>query len=198
MTPIRKRLLIAAAALAVATPLLGAAAWQFLPALRAEAEEGLGRGDYRLVSAHGSVFTEDTLEGAPSAVFFGFTHCPEVCPTTLGEISFWMEELGEEAGDLRVFFVTVDPERDTPEVLGDYVSWVDRVTAVTGEPAEIAKAIKAFKVYAAKVPLGEGGYTMDHSALVMLFDAHGRYADLIRYQEDPATVLPKLRKLVAG
>ena len=158
--------------------------------------ETIGRGDYRLAATDGTEFTQATLKGAPSAIFFGFTHCPEVCPTTLGDIATWTGELGADADDLRVYFVTVDPERDTAELLGEYVGWVPGVTGVTGTSDEIKKAILAFKVYAAKVPLKDGGYTMDHSAMILLFDEDGRFTVPIRYQEDFDSAIGKLRKLL--
>ncbi|MEQ9041941.1 MAG: SCO family protein, partial [Silicimonas sp.] len=97
------------------------------------AADVLGRGEYELVTTDGGRFTNETLEGEPSAVFFGFAHCPEVCPTTLGDIGIWQDMLAEEGQKpLRAYFITVDPERDTPEMLGDYVSWVPGVTGVSG------------------------------------------------------------------
>ena len=159
----------------------------------------LGQGDYQLVTTDGGTFTQDTLQGAPSAVFFGFTHCPEVCPTTLGDISVWQDILAENGQEpLRTFFVTVDPERDTAEMLGDYVSWVPGVTGVSGTQAEIDKAIKAFRIYAQRVPLDDGDYTMDHSALVLLFDENGRLFEPVGYQEDTDRVMDKIRRLRAS
>lgn len=156
----------------------------------------LGHGDYRLQTTDGAAFTEETLKGRPSAVFFGFTHCPDVCPTTLGDIAGWQADLATRDQELRVFFVTVDPERDTSEILGDYVSWVPGVTGVTGTPEETAKALKAFRIYASKVPLEDGGYTMDHAAMVLLFDATGNFSGLIGYQEAPERVNAALQKLL--
>ncbi|RDW11882.1 SCO family protein [Paracoccus thiocyanatus] len=156
----------------------------------------LGRGDYRLAATDGTEFTQATLKGQPSAVFFGFTHCPDVCPTTLGDIAGWQQELGEEGRDLRVFFVTVDPERDTVEGLREYVSWVPGVVGVSGTPEEIAKAVKAFRIYARKSPLEGGDYTMDHSSTMLLFDGNGEYAGLIGYQEESERALASLRRLL--
>ncbi|AWI84974.1 SCO family protein [Alloyangia pacifica] len=166
------------------------------PRLEQDVTASLGRGDYQLTATDGSTFTEDSLKGAPSAVFFGFTHCPEVCPTTLGDIATWQEGLGEAGQKLRVFFVTVDPERDTAEQLEQYVSWVPGVLGVSGSREQMDKAIKAFRIYARQVPLDDGGYTMDHSAMVLLFDEGGDYAGLINYQEDYDRALGKLRALV--
>jgi len=171
---------------------------QFIAPRDAVMASTVGVGDYNLVGTDGSQFTQATLTGAPSAVFFGFTHCPEVCPTTLGDIATWTAELGDEAEDLRVYFVTVDPERDTSELLSEYVGWVPGVVGVTGTPDEMQKAIRAFKVYAAKVPLDDGDYTMDHSAMILLFDDEGRFTVPIRYQEDFDKAVGKLRKLISS
>lgn len=158
----------------------------------------LGQGDYRLVATDGSSFTPDSLKGEPSAVFFGFTHCPDVCPTTLGDMAGWQDELAQRGKRLRIFFVTVDPERDTVELLREYVSWVPGVIGVSGPPEEVAKAVRAFRIYARKVPTESGGYTMDHSAMTLLFDAEGHYAGMIGYQEDPARARATLDKLLGG
>ncbi|WP_298499031.1 SCO family protein [uncultured Maritimibacter sp.] len=167
-----------------------------VPMFETNVSDRMGHGDYVLATTDGAAFTEATLKGAPSAVFFGFTHCPEVCPTTLGDVYGWKEDLADKGEDIRVFFVTVDPERDTQDVLGDYVGWVPGVTGVTGDPAEIQKAIKSFYVYAAKVPLEDGGYTMDHSASVLLFDKDGVYQEAISYREDPEVALAKLNRVI--
>ncbi|MFC4669247.1 SCO family protein [Seohaeicola nanhaiensis] len=157
----------------------------------------IGPGDYHLTTTTGELFTEDTLKGKPSAVFFGFTHCPEVCPTTLGDIATWQEELGE-GNQLRVYFVTVDPERDTIDQLREYVSWAPGVVGVSGTPEEIAKAIAAFRIFARKVPLDNGGYTMDHSANVLLFDKDGQLFEPIAYQEGFDRAVAKIRRMQAG
>lgn len=175
-----------------------AAGWLVLrpPEEAASPTDTLGRGAYALTTTDGQPFTEATLAGAPSAVFFGFTHCPDVCPTTLGDIATWQEELGADGERLRVFFVTVDPERDTAEVLGDYLSWVPGVTGVTGPPEEVAEAIRAFRVYAEKVPLGGDSYTMDHSSMVLLFDDQGRLFEPIGYGEGTDRAVAKIRRLL--
>lgn len=160
--------------------------------------QGFGNGVYALVDQRGDPVDQTMFAGHPSALFFGFTHCPEVCPTTLGEMAGWFEALGDEGKDLQAYFVSVDPERDTPEILGDYVSWVsDRITGVTGKPEEIAKIVKAWGVYAQKIPLDDGGYTMDHTASVFLLDRNGQFQGTIAYREDSATALGKLRNLLA-
>jgi protein SCO1/2 len=189
------RLVLWAAAFAAAL----ASVWLFVlqPRFRQSLSDDIGRGACSLTGTDGSTFSEASLKGHPSAVFFGFTHCPEVCPTTLGDIGTWMEELGPAAKDLRFWFVTVDPERDTVDMLRDYVSWTPGVVGASGSDADVAKAIAAFKVYARKVPLDDGDYTMDHSAYVMLFDRDGRFDQPIAYQEPSDRAVAKLRNLVA-
>ena len=166
-----------------------------VPRFQEEVTLRLGTGDYQLSTTDGSFFTEASLKGAPSAVFFGYTHCPDVCPTTLGDIATWQEALAQEDRHLRVFFVTVDPARDTVDALRDYVSWVPGVIGVSGPQAEIDKALKAFRVYARQVPLTEGDYSMDHSSMVLLFDRNGQLSEPIGYQEEEARVLAKLDRL---
>ena len=166
------------------------------PRIEARAAGSIGRGDYALQVTDGGTFTEASLQSGPSVVFFGFTHCPEVCPTTLGDILTWQEELGPDQDELNVYFVTVDPERDTADILGDYVGWVPGVVGVTGTAEDVDKALDSFKVYAAKVALDDGDYTMDHSASVLLFDRAGNYSDRVMYQEAPEIAVGKLRKLL--
>ena len=164
------------------------------PGRAPEAGIALGRGEYRLTTTKGLAFTQDSLVGQPSLVFFGFTHCPDVCPTTLGDIAGWKAELGRDGERLAVYFVTVDPERDTVEVLREYVGWLPGVVGVTGTPEEIASALKAFRIYAKKVPLQNGDYSMDHSAYVMLFDRAGTFDQIFSYKADPERVVANLRR----
>jgi len=133
-------------------------------------------GPFKLTDQNGKVVTEQDLKGHPFLVFFGFTHCPDVCPTTLFEVSEVMRALGPDAERARALFITVDPERDTPAVMKDYLSSFDpHLSGLTGDPAEIAAVAKAYRVYFKKVPLDEGGYTMDHTAIVYLMDKTGRF-----------------------
>ncbi|MEM6713430.1 MAG: SCO family protein [Pseudomonadota bacterium] len=155
----------------------------------------LGRGDYALEMTGGGSFTEDTLKEGPTAVFFGFTHCPDVCPTTVGDILTWQEEY-PASKDMAFYFVTVDPDRDTVDMLTEYVGWLDGTRGVTGSQEDIDKALEAFRIYAARVPLDDGDYTMDHSASVLLFDGNGRYTDRIMYQEALPSAIAKLRTAI--
>ena len=157
----------------------------------------LGQGDYQLATTSGEAFTAQTLKGKPSMVFFGFTHCPEVCPTSLAEMTTWYEALGDEAKDLRSYFVTVDPERDTADVVADYVGWTGHVTGVTGSVEETTKATSSWGVYAEKVALDDGDYTMDHTASIFLVNAKGEFEGTIAYREDKDTAIAKLRRLLS-
>eukprot|EP00913_Durusdinium_trenchii_P008223 g7720.t1 len=137
---------------------------------------------FRLVSQDGKTITEQAFRDKPTALFFGFTHCPEVCPTTLFELNGWMHKVDPDGTRLNGYFVSVDPERDTPELLGAYISNVtDRIKGISGPPAEVNEMIKGFKVYAKKVPVDEsdpgGEYTMDHTASVFLLGKGGRFVD---------------------
>ncbi|KQW28827.1 copper resistance protein CopZ [Rhizobium sp. Root274] len=158
---------------------------------------------FQLVDQNGKPISEQAFRGKPTALFFGFTHCPEVCPTTLFELDGWLKKVDPEAKGLQAYFVTVDPERDTPEILGQYISNVtDRVKGIAGDPAKVAEVIKGFRVYAKKVPLDEskpdGDYTMDHTASVFLLDAQGRFKGTIAYGENPDTAVKKLEYLMKG
>ena len=156
-------------------------------------------GPFRLVDETGAPVSEADLAGRPTAMFFGFTFCPDVCPTTLFEASGWLEALGPAGDDLNVVFVTVDPERDTPDVLAAYISAFDpRIRAFTGTPDAVEAMVKAYRVYARRVPLDGGGYTMDHTASVFLLDRAGAFVGTIAYGEARDTALQKLRRLVAG
>ena len=158
----------------------------------------LGQGAYTLQGTDGSVFTADTLQGAPTAIFFGFTHCPEVCPTTLGDIATWQYELTGNDTDsaIRAYFITVDPERDTIDVLDDYVSWAPGVVGLSGSREEIDKAISAFKVYARRVPGNDENYNIDHSAMVLLFDEDGVLFEPIGYGEGTDRAVAKIKRLI--
>lgn len=161
------------------------------------AEGGIG-GPFALIDNKGNPVTETLLEGQPSVLFFGFTHCPEVCPTTLSEMVGWFDALGEEGKALKAFFVTVDPERDTPEVMDGYVtSMSDRITGLTGTRAEIDRMIANWRIYAKKVPIEGGDYTMDHTASVFLIDSKGRFQGTIAYREDTKTAVEKLKLLIS-
>lgn len=158
---------------------------------------GLPGGPFQMVDQDGRPVTEATLRGKPSVVFFGFTYCPDVCPTTLTDLTRWMRALGPRADRLNVVFVSVDPERDTPAQLKSYISAFDpRIRAFTGAPAQVAAMAKGYKAYYQKVPLEGGTYTMDHSSTLFLFDSAGRFVELIPYGAGDEQALPALERLL--
>lgn len=151
---------------------------------------------FTLVDQKGAPITEAAFRGQPSAVFFGFTHCPEVCPTTLFELDGWLKTLGDNGKNIRAYFVSIDPERDTPEVMNAYVGNVsDRITGITGDPEKIRAMAKSFGIYSKKVETEGGDYTMDHTASVLLLDAKGDFFGTIAYEENPEAALAKLKRL---
>jgi protein SCO1/2 len=190
---------ILAAVLAVAALGLAAAgAWKFLGGPEA-APPGVGiGGPFTLVDTRGAKVTERSLLGKPTAIFFGFTYCPEVCPTTLTELTAAMRELGPAADRLNVVFVSIDPERDTPQQLKLYLSNFDpRIQGYTGTQAQVATIAKAYRVYYAKVPQPGGSYTMDHSSMIYLLDRNGRFVQPIAYGSPHERVVAQLRDLLS-
>jgi protein SCO1/2 len=158
---------------------------------------------FQLVAQNGQPITEKAFQDKPTALFFGFTHCPEVCPTTLFELNGWLHKVDPDGTKLNGYFVSIDPERDSPELLGQYVSNVtDRVKGISGPPAKVQEMAKGFKVYFKKVPVDEkdpnGDYTMDHTASVFLLDNGGRFAGTIAYGENPDVAVKKLENLIKG
>jgi protein SCO1/2 len=156
-------------------------------------------GSFTLVDHRGEPVNEAIFRGKPSVTLFGFTHCPDVCPTGLMQMSRWAEELGPDADKLRFVFVTVDPERDTVEAMRDYVSaFSDRIVGITGAPDAVHEMVKDYKIYSRKAPLDGGDYTMDHTASMILQDADGNFVGTIDAAESSETGLAKLERLVAG
>ena len=185
--------------------LAGALGWLTLEITKSK--ETLAEGPFgvpfQLVAQDGNPITEKAFQEKPTALFFGFTHCPEVCPTTLFELNGWLEKVDPDGTRLQAYMVTVDPERDTPEILEKYVSNVSkRIVGISGAPDRVAEMVKGFRVYAKKVPVDEGqpdgDYTMDHTASVFLLDAGGRFSGTIAYGENPDTAVKKLENLIKG
>lgn len=171
------------------------------PQAPAEASTGTARvgGPFSLTSHEGERIDNRSLAGRPYLVFFGFTHCPEICPTTLFELTDLMSELGAEADKFEVLFVTVDPERDTQALLASYMTSFDsRIAALRGSAEETETALKAFSAYAKKVPLEGGQYTMDHTTGVYLVRGDGSFGGILDMHEPRETRLQKLRRLVSS
>ena len=152
-------------------------------------------GPFRLEDQNGQPVTDQDMKGRPFVVFFGYTHCPDICPTTLFDISQVLQKLGRDADRTGAIFITVDPERDTPTVLKDYLSNFDpHVRGLTGDANAVNAAIKAYRVYAKKVPLEHGDYTMDHTAIVYLMDKNGRFVAPFNLKQTPDAAATELRK----
>ena len=154
-------------------------------------------GPFTLVDSKGQPFASSKLTGRPYAMFFGFTHCPDVCPTTLARLVRLRRQLGDDNA-FRIVFVTVDPERDGPAEVGKYADLFGApVVGLTGSEAQIAKVKKDFGIYSEKVGTGDS-YTVDHTATVLLFDKSGRFQSTIAPDETDPPALAKLRLLTTG
>jgi protein SCO1/2 len=196
MTSIR----IAALAAAAMILLFVATAWLAVSgrdgtAVWSSGEAAVG-GPFTLVDTRGERVTEADLAGRPYVLFFGFTYCPDVCPTTLAELTLLIDQLGPAADRLDYLFVTVDPERDTQAVMARYLeSFSPRIAGLTGTEDEVAATVAAYRATRARVPLGDGQYTMDHTAAMYLMDADGGFAGTISPSESHEVALQKLRRL---
>ena len=188
MLPVGRRWLLAAFALAVAALAVAEAKlWRASPQQAA----ALIGGPFRLEGPDGRVVTDADLKGRPFLVFFGYTHCPDICPTTLAQISRVLSRLSDKP--IPVLFITFDPERDTPATLKDYVSSFDpRIVGLSGSPAAVEQAERAYRVYAKKVPAANGEYTFDHTSIVYLMDAEGRFVEAFNLERTPEEAAKEL------
>jgi len=156
-------------------------------------------GPFQLTRSDGRRVTEADFRGKPTAIFFGFTFCPEVCPTTLYELSGLIKDLGPDADKMNFAFVSVDWGRDGPKELASYTSAFDsRIQGLSGTEAEIETVTKAYRVYYKRVPVEGGDYTIDHTASVYLMDKDGQFVGTLAYGEARSTMLEKLKRLVGG
>jgi protein SCO1 len=156
-------------------------------------------GSFQLTDQSGQTVTEKNMQGHPTLIFFGFTHCPDVCPTALFEMSEVMRSLGKDAEKVNAYFISVDPERDTPKEMKDYLSSFDpHLKGLTGSPDQIAKVISAFRVYARKVPLKDGDYTMDHTALIYLMDRDGKFVSPFNLKQSPTDAAADLKRYIGS
>ena len=154
-------------------------------------------GPIHLTDQNGKPFDSASLDGKPYAVFFGFTNCPDACPTTLSEIARATDELGASAKELTTLFITVDPERDTPAVLKDYISnFGGNTIGLSGTPEQVAEVAKEYRIFYQKSPTSDGGYTMDHTAVLYLMGRKGEFRDVIAYSEEHARYVEKIKKLL--
>jgi protein SCO1/2 len=152
-------------------------------------------GPFQLTDQAGKAFTDKDLKGKPTLIFFGYTHCPDVCPTSLFEMSEVLRAMGKDADKVNAVFISVDPERDTPATMKDYLSSFDpHLEGLSGDPAETAKVITSYRVYAKKVPTKDGDYTMDHTALIYLMDRDGRFVSPFNLKRTPEEAAAELKR----
>ena len=152
-------------------------------------------GPFQLTDQSGQTVTEKDLQGRPTLIFFGFTHCPDVCPTELFQVSEILRAMGKDADRINAYFVSVDPERDTADAMKDYLSSFDpHLKGLTGSPAAVAKVIADYRVYARKVPLKDGDYTMDHTALIYLMDRDGKFVAPFNLKRTPEESAADLKR----
>lgn len=152
---------------------------------------------FSFAGSNGATVTNATLAGKPTLYFYGFTHCPDVCPTTLATLTALLNRLGPDAAKLNVLFITVDPARDTPQVMAEYLkSFHPSILGLSGTPEQLAALTREMMVYYAKVPLPGGGYTMDHSAMVIMADGKGVFRGTISHEDSEDAAFTKLKKLI--
>ena len=189
----RPLVIIAAFAVSLAVGLL-LMTWLMGDLRKVAAPAAIG-GPFQLADQSGKVVTEKDLKGRPTLIFFGFTHCPDVCPTSLFEISEVLRAMGQDADKVNAFFVSVDPERDTQAAMKDYLSSFDpHLKGLTGNAEQVAKVLTAYRVYAKKVPLKDGDYTMDHTALVYLMDRDGNFVAPFNMKRKPEDAAAELKR----
>ena len=152
-------------------------------------------GPFQLSDQNGQRVTDQNLKGKPTLIFFGFTHCPDICPTALFEMTELLRAMGPDGDRINVYFVSVDPERDTATTLKEYLSSFDeRIKGLSGDPAAITAIMTGYRVYARKVPLKDGDYTMDHTALVYLMDRNGRFVAPFDIKRKPDVAAADLKR----
>ncbi|MDQ3140597.1 MAG: SCO family protein [Pseudomonadota bacterium] len=153
-------------------------------------------GPFTLVGGDGQPFASTKLGGQPFAIFFGFTHCPDVCPTTLARLSRLRRQSGKGDDSFAIVFVSVDPERDGPAEVGAYAKLFDTpVIGLTGSPAQVAQVKKKYAVFSAKAPQTGGDYSVDHTASVFVMDQAGKFVATIAPEESDAVALAKLKRV---
>jgi len=192
-----RRLRIAAWILVAAAVIGIGLLWLRLEHRPAAASVSVG-GPFTLVGSDGQPFTSSRLNNRPYALFFGFTHCPDVCPTTLARLVQLRDRLGQGPQAFDIVFVTVDPERDGPKEVGAFATAFNSpIIGLTGSPAQIDRVKKQFGIYSERVPTGPGDYTVDHTATVLLFAKGGKFDGTIAHEEQPDAALAKLKRLTS-
>lgn len=168
---------------------------------QAAKDEPAFRAAFELTDHTGAVRTQKDYAGQWLLVFFGYANCPDVCPTTLAEVAAVMDGLGADAAEVQPLFITIDPERDTPSALADFVPRFDAgIVGLTGTPDQIARTADSFRIFYEKIEeaAAPDGYTMSHSSQLFLFDPEGGYVKAWSYGTPAAEILADLRERVAG
>ena len=156
-------------------------------------------GPFELVDQDDHAVNDKSFLGRPSVILFGYTSCPDVCPTTLMDLSNWLRALGSHADKLNVLFITIDPERDTPAHLREFLSSFDpRIRGLTGTKEQIAAVARGFRVYYKRVEEGDGTYSMDHTGAIYLMDKTGQFAAFLSLQTEDSVAIERLRRLAAS
>ena len=152
---------------------------------------------FELIDSNGSKITEAAFVGSPTVLFFGFTHCPTVCPLALHRLSLLIEKLGKDQNKLKAYFITLDPERDTWKVLNKYLTgFNNRIIGITGESEKIKILAKSWGIYSKKVPLDGDNYSIDHTALIFLLKNNGNFLKTIDFEDDFELSLKEIKKLL--
>lgn len=199
MSPRTRRLAAPIAAFLFGLVALGVAAYVTLApeTPRRQASAAIG-GPFALVDGEGRTVTETDFKGTPFLVFFGFTQCPNICPTTLADLGTLLDTFGAEGGDVQAYYITLDPERDTQAVMQEYMaSFTDRITGLTGTPQQIERVARDYRASVKRVPLPGGDYTLEHTLMVYMMDRNGGFAGPLDLNAGHALALKQLRKLVS-
>lgn len=196
----RRSVLILAISLMMAAVAIGAAALLIRKPPGGASGEALVGGPFSLTDHTGRRLTEKDFLGRHMLVFFGYTYCPDICPTELQVMTAAIEELGPAGENIQPVFVTIDPERDTPQVLASYVeNFGSRLIGLTGTPEDIAAVARAYRVYYAKAPGGDAAaYLMDHSSTIILMGPDGRFVRHFTYTTDAAALAAALKEAVTA
>jgi protein SCO1/2 len=198
----RRKLLLLAALIGLAAGALSGVMLALVPAggpQQTSAGKALIGGPFSLLESNGTRVTEAKFAGKPMLVYFGFTNCPDVCPSGLQVISAALDKLGPKADGITPLFITVDPDRDTPQALGEYVkSFNPRIIALSGSPQDIASVTKAYRVYVNKVPNDKEPerYGVDHSSFMYLMNSKGEYVKHFLHTVDADQLAAELAKVL--
>ena len=189
----RRHTLMLAPAAVLGVGLVGAAVFA---ANRPEGAVPIG-GPFTLVDGDGKTVTDQAFRGRWMMVYFGYTHCPDACPTALQDMANALDQLGPKKKDVAPIFITIDPERDTPQVMKDYVAAFEAgIVPLSGSLDAVSAAAHAYRVYYAKHPTKDGGYDMDHSSIIYLMDPRGRFVANFTHETPPDQIAAKLKSLV--